>query len=59
MGRKAWWGRAYGVAKSWTQLNMHPNTHVQLKKKKCAPNENVFMQNVPNIHSNNIQNIPN
>ena len=37
MGRRAWWGRAYGVAKSWTQLNMHPNTHIQLKKKKPVP----------------------
>ena len=38
MGRKAWWGRAYGVAKSWTQLNMHPNTHVQVQlKKKNVP----------------------
>ena len=27
MNRGAWWAIVHGVAKSWTQLNMHAHTH--------------------------------
>ena len=27
MDRGAWWATVHGMAKSWTQLNMHTHTH--------------------------------